>query len=147
MCKICSLYVFKQICSTIQAVKYLFKYVYKGHDCVTMVLQGPIDEMKQYINVHYVSPSEAIWRQFEFKLHAGLPPITRLQIHLPNEHRITFNANKPLAEVITHVANYKTTLTEFFVINQTNELARHTFYQDMPKHFTWNVLQKKWKWR
>jgi hypothetical protein len=59
---------------------------------------------------------------------------------LPNEHRITFNVDEPLAEVIARATDYKITLTKFFLINQTDELARHTLYQDMPKHFTWNAL-------
>jgi hypothetical protein len=42
--------------------------------------------------------------------------------------------------VIARAADYKITLTKFFLINQTDELARHTLYQDMPKHFTWNAL-------
>ena len=35
-----------QVCSTIHAVKYLFKYVYKGHDSATTMMEGPIDELK-----------------------------------------------------------------------------------------------------
>ena len=129
-------------------MKYLFKYVYKGHDCATAVMQGPVDELKQYLNARYVSPPEAIWRQFEFRLHASSPPVTRLQIHLPDEHRITFNAaEETLEDVVSRTAHYNTSLTEYFVINNINALARDTLYQDMPKYFTWNSTEKKWNTR
>jgi hypothetical protein len=64
---------------SIYGVKYLFKYIYKGHDRVTVVIErveNPIDgqqverdEIQQYIDAHYVSTSEAVWRIFKMKLH------------------------------------------------------------------------------
>ena len=114
-------------------MKYLFKYIYKGHDCATTMMEGPIDELKQYLNALYVSPLEAIWRKFEFRLHASSPPVTRLQIHLPDEHRITFNAaEETLEDVVSRTAHYKTSLTEYFLTNNINALARDTLYQYMP---------------
>ena len=129
-------------------MKYLFKYVYKRHDCATAVMEGPIDELKQYLNGRYVSPPEAIWRQFEFRLNASSPPVTRLQINLPNEHIITFNAaEETLEDIVSRIAHYKTSLTEYFVINNIDALARETLYQDMAKYFTWNDTKKKWSTR
>ena len=47
-----------EACATVKSVKYLFKYVYKGHDCANMemVLEDgeAQDEIKTYLNCRYV---------------------------------------------------------------------------------------------
>ena len=56
-----------EICSTVQAVKYLYKYVYKGHDRVSFNIGNsdditPIDEIEKYQTGRWVSPlEEGIW--------------------------------------------------------------------------------------
>ena len=62
-----------EACSSITSVKYVFKYVYKGHDKqVVQVDQGEkgvvINEIKKFQDARYVSPPEAIWRIFSFAL-------------------------------------------------------------------------------
>ena len=48
-----------EICSTITVVKYLYKYVYKGHDRATIQMQdmsgNVIDEVKSYLDARYVA--------------------------------------------------------------------------------------------
>jgi len=67
-----------EICSTISAIKYLYKYVYKGHDRIMFQFQNEndnkengivIDEIKKYVDTIYISASEAIYIIFEFGLH------------------------------------------------------------------------------
>ena len=54
-----------EICSSITAVKYLFKYVYKGHDRINAEItsEGPVDnvdEIRRFVDARYVSvPSAA----------------------------------------------------------------------------------------
>jgi len=55
-----------EIAVTVKAVKYIHKYIYKGHDRTTMVVEGPVDEIKRYIDARYVSSCEAVWRLFRF---------------------------------------------------------------------------------
>ncbi|KAK9663635.1 hypothetical protein RND81_O263900 [Saponaria officinalis] len=62
-----------EICSTVKAIKYLYKYVYKGHDCVSFAVtdennQVPVDEITSYQNARWLSPPEAAWRIFRFCL-------------------------------------------------------------------------------
>ncbi len=58
-----------EVCNNIRAVKYLFKYVYKGHDRATVEIshqsdnatEGNVvdtDEIKKYLDRRYVSASE-----------------------------------------------------------------------------------------
>uniref|UniRef100_K3ZF76 Helitron helicase-like domain-containing protein n=1 Tax=Setaria italica TaxID=4555 RepID=K3ZF76_SETIT len=52
-----------EVCSSIKAVKYLFKYIYKGHDRASVSVtgvddEGEIDEIRQYKNARWVTPPE-----------------------------------------------------------------------------------------
>uniref|UniRef100_A0A453CJQ1 ATP-dependent DNA helicase n=1 Tax=Aegilops tauschii subsp. strangulata TaxID=200361 RepID=A0A453CJQ1_AEGTS len=52
---------------SIKAVKYLFKYIYKGHDRASVSIDEVdsdrnIDEIKQYRDSRWVTPPEALWR-------------------------------------------------------------------------------------
>ncbi|XP_059663506.1 uncharacterized protein LOC132309192 [Cornus florida] len=58
-----------EICSGLLAIKYLYKYIYKGHDRATVYLSNTdsddiIDEIKDYQEARWVSPHEAMWRIF-----------------------------------------------------------------------------------
>ena len=62
-----------EVCSSIISVKYLFKYVYKGHDKQVVHVDPDnenvvINEIKRFQDARYVSPPEAIWRIFGFSL-------------------------------------------------------------------------------
>ncbi|XP_075515341.1 uncharacterized protein LOC142549981 [Primulina tabacum] len=53
-----------EICSTIQAIKYIYKYIYKGHDKILYSLheneQEPIvDEAKNFQSARWISPPES----------------------------------------------------------------------------------------
>ncbi|GAA0171615.1 hypothetical protein LIER_41192 [Lithospermum erythrorhizon] len=63
-----------EICCDIRAVKYLYKYVYKGHDKVMFHITSDtprsyIDEIRTFQNARWVSPVESAWRIFGFPLH------------------------------------------------------------------------------
>jgi hypothetical protein len=90
-------------------MKYLYKYVYKGHNHALAVVQpeaGALpaiapqaaiggadgnnvpaarDEVQNYLDGRYVSASEACHRLFAFELHGMHPNVYRLAVHLPNE--------------------------------------------------------------
>ena len=52
-----------EACTSIKSVKYLFKYVYKGHDCanveVTESNELNHDEVLRYMDARYISAPEA----------------------------------------------------------------------------------------
>ncbi|CAG8781230.1 2621_t:CDS:1, partial [Rhizophagus irregularis] len=77
-----------KICNSVLAIKYLYKYVYKGHDRATVALsqpdsaselrspvKEPIDEIKMYLDARYISSSEAIWRIFHYRMHGRSPSV------------------------------------------------------------------------
>lgn len=62
-----------EVCSSIKAVKYLFKYIYKGHDRASVTQgeadsNGNIDEIQQYRDARWITPPEALWRIYSFDL-------------------------------------------------------------------------------
>jgi hypothetical protein len=90
------------------AVKYLYKYVYKGHDRALVVVQPEARALpaimpqtaagvqweqcayrprwsQNYLDGRYVSANEACHQLFAFDLHDIHPNVYRLAVHLPNE--------------------------------------------------------------
>jgi transcriptional regulator len=56
-----------EVSAGIRSVKYLFKYVYKRQDRATVQVDGPTNEIKQYIDAQYLSATEAVDSLLSFK--------------------------------------------------------------------------------
>jgi len=98
-----------EVCSSITAMKYLYKYVYKDHDRALVVVQPeagallatapqaatggangnnvPVarDEVQNYLDGRYVNANETCHQLFALDLHDMHPNVYRLAIHMPNE--------------------------------------------------------------
>jgi ATP-dependent DNA helicase PIF1 len=140
-----------EIATSITAVKYLFKYVYKGHDraSITMVNHegsGEIDEISQHQDSRYVSAAESCWRIFSFRMHQHSPSVTRLQLHLPQMQMVRFNPETETAgDIVQREDIHKTTLTAFFdTCKMQPELTQDLLYPDFPTKFTWDSKSKVW---
>ena len=138
-----------EVCSSIKAVKYLYKYVYKGHDRASISIDQPdsngvVDEIKRYIDARWVTPPEAMWRIFGFNLSESSPSVLQLPLHLPNMNSVTFKAGEDLTDVVARDTASKSMLTEYFLANQQHVWARDILYKDFPGSFTWQ-RQKYWR--
>ena len=78
-----------EVCASVQAVKYLLNYVYKGADRTSVGLapaarnEDPLlqrDEITQWQNARWIGTSEAVWRFWQFKMHTISPPVQALQV-------------------------------------------------------------------
>ncbi|XP_076918648.1 uncharacterized protein LOC143579149 [Bidens hawaiensis] len=141
-----------EACSSIKSVKYIFKYVYKGHDKQVIQIDPDeqeviINEIKRFQDARYVSPPEAMWRIFSFPLSQIVPAVLTLQVHLPNKQMVRFRDDDIMSEVVDRERNKKTMLTAFFETNRLDEMAREYLYKDFPKHFTWNAGSRRWNRR
>jgi len=75
-----------EACGSIKSVKYLFKYIYKGHDRASVAVRegdnvdsnGNVDEIKQFRDARWVTPPEALWRIYGFDLSKNHPPVKQL---------------------------------------------------------------------
>ncbi|XP_021729317.1 uncharacterized protein LOC110696333 [Chenopodium quinoa] len=142
-------------------VKYLYKYVTKGQDRATVVIENNsttrrgqevrqgniVDEIKQYLDCRYVSAIEACWRIFEFDLQHQYPSTELLQFHLPGEQFVVFNDNDDLHIVLERPRLQQTMLTMWFQANKDFPEANQYTYQNFPMGFTWNRSTKRWAQR
>ncbi|XP_074296950.1 uncharacterized protein LOC141627616 [Silene latifolia] len=111
-----------EVCSTIQAVKYLYKYVYKGQDKISfnVAAEGEVqvvDEIEQYQSGRWVSPVEAVWCIYGFDLFEIHPLVMALPVHLPYMQSIQLRPHENLSRVVSNEKQVRTPLTEFFRLN------------------------------
>ncbi|AQK76511.1 hypothetical protein ZEAMMB73_Zm00001d018583 [Zea mays] len=132
-----------EACGSIKAVKYLFKYIYKGHDHASVVMRDAskadddVDEIKQYRDARWVTPPEALWRIYGFELSQISPPVMQLQLHLPNMHMVAFHERQMVERVINRPGVDRSMLTSYFEANRLHEEARGILYRDFPEWYTW----------
>lgn len=137
-----------EACTSIKSVKYLFKYVYKGHDCanvqITECNELTHDEIHTYLDTRYVSPPEAIWRLSEYKLHHHSHTVKRLGIHLPKQQPVYFKQGHHEAAA-QEAATKDSMLMSYFKMNASH----HTpyLYTEFPLHYVWNDTQHVWRAR
>jgi hypothetical protein len=141
-----------EVCSSIKAVKYLFKYIYKGHDRASFVIEAAgenvvIDEIREYRDARFISPPEAIWRIYSFNLSEMSPPVLQLQVHLPNMHLVRYEDSDNLDNVLHMESSSKTMLTEYFRMNAVDIYARNFLYKEFPEYFVWDSSCKSWRRR
>jgi len=96
-----------EICSSVQAVKYLYKYIYKGSDKAMTKLEPvqpgtkiDIDEIKEYADSQYVSAIEGVWHIMHNAMHGQDPPVNMLDCHLLNCNNIVFDDMDSVQEVL-----------------------------------------------
>jgi len=128
-----------EVYSSITAVKYLYKYDYKGHDRAFAMVQPKAgappttapqvaaggadennvraaqDEVQNYLDGWYVSANKACHRFFAFDLHDMHPNVYHLVVHLPNEQTTYFLEETTVGEAM--MRNNSTTLTRWCDFN------------------------------
>ncbi|KAL5583490.1 hypothetical protein UlMin_015932 [Ulmus minor] len=138
-----------EIYSTVKAVKYLYKYIYKGLDRIDFHINSnnnekDIDEIQNFQSPRWISPPEAVWRIHSFILNENHPSVYMLQLHLENQQLIRFKKTDKLNRIIDNDFASRSMLTEYFNMNKTNEKAKTLLYNQFPEHFVWNQRDKFW---
>ncbi|XP_071914091.1 uncharacterized protein [Coffea arabica] len=140
-----------EICSTINLVKYLYKYIFKGHDIVNFHIisdETPqdVDEIKEFQQGRSVSAPKALWRIYAFRLNEMTPTVYILQVHLPDHQYVSFDQNSDLSQLLKNIDFSKTMLTEFFRMNRVNKKAQNLkcLYREFAEHFVWTPGKRKW---
>jgi hypothetical protein len=110
-----------EICSSLEAVKYLYKNIYKGPNgawySVDKSENGDnvvIDEIKWFRDASCVTPLEAAYQLYSFSLYQMYPPVLELTVHLPGMHMVAYNERDDLRNIINHDQSQKSMLTEYF---------------------------------
>jgi hypothetical protein len=136
-----------ECCGSVQAVKYINKYIYKGQDRTTLRISDTKNEVEKYLQGRYIGPSEAIWRLFEFKIHEEDPTVITLPVHLPNHQPVCFNPNASREEIQMILDTKKSKLMEWFDYNAHHDDGHIYTYDQFPQHYVVDPLSKKWKIR
>ncbi|XP_075658963.1 uncharacterized protein LOC142628812 [Castanea sativa] len=148
-------------CNRSRSIKYLFKYITKGPDRATLILEENLhfdastgmqnmtdtDEVKGYLNCRYVSAIEACWRIFEFEIHYRQPAVQRLSFHIENQQPVIFKDSEYLDDVIDRQEIRKSKFTEWMKANELYEEARELTYSKFPTKWVWHKRDKEWRLR
>ncbi|KAG5532360.1 hypothetical protein RHGRI_026852 [Rhododendron griersonianum] len=140
-----------EICSTIKAVKYLYKYIYKGHDKIVFKIIAQrnnevVDEIMQFQTARWVTPPEAMWRIYRFNLFDMHPSVIALQLHLENCQIVGFKKATELNSITDSEFFSRTMLTQFFHMNRYDKDAKKGkfLYKDFPVAFVWSTKMRCW---
>ncbi|XP_048605193.1 uncharacterized protein LOC125575690 [Brassica napus] len=155
-------------CNQAGSIKYLFKYINKGQDRVTIAVEPPDhivanelgneditvekmekkrNELKDFFDCRYVSSCESAWRIFKFPIHYRSTAVEKLSFHLPGKQVVTFKGKDKLKVVISRKLIEKTMFLAWFELNKINEFARTLTYAQIPIYYIFDKRSKKWKKR
>jgi hypothetical protein len=139
------------ICSSIKAVKYLYKYIYKGPDGASYSVDKSdngdkvvIDEIKRFRDARCVTPLEAAYQSYGFSLYQMYLHVLQLIVHLPGMHMLAYNNRDDLHNVINHEQSQKSMLIEYFMMNSVDPFAHSFLYRDFPEYYRWDRTEKEW---
>ena len=117
-----------EYCATIQSIKYVYKYIYKGHDKAFIALKKHEFEEKQsneqkvqyvtecddFIQCRYFGAAEACWKIFKFRMGNQKPKVKALPVHLKDEQPVHYEETGEIAQNINDKDKYVTELTAYF---------------------------------
>ncbi|GBM49529.1 hypothetical protein AVEN_108767-1 [Araneus ventricosus] len=111
-----------EVCASVKSVKYLYKYVYKGHVAASVKIQkeGALDhdEILSFVEAE----------------------------HLPQQQPIVYQDGQE-AQAIERAALRKTTLTSWFELNKNDPSAHNISYSDIPQYYMFDKSTTNWKKR
>ncbi|GJU57550.1 DNA helicase [Tanacetum coccineum] len=131
-----------EYCGWSMLIKYLFKYISKGHEHILAKINRPlgdastsmgenhiqVDEIQNYVDGRFVCPFEACWRIFDFPIHSREPAVQILNVHLENTQRVNFRQRDRLDIIVN-------------MYNNENTDDRHLTYLDLPSEFVWDACE------
>ena len=123
-----------EICSTVKAVKYLYKYIYKGYDRIAIHIEHNddshnIDEIKNFQSARWIFAVEAAWRIYSFSLNEIYPYVITLQLHIEHKKLIKFRKLDTFNDIINNDFASRSMQTEYFHTNEINKKARTLLYK------------------
>ena len=132
-----------EVAAHVNTFKYLYKYVLKPPDHAAVV----IDEIGSFLDGRMLTASEAVFRILGLRLHCEWPTVMCLDIHLPNHERMIFDPTAPVEDLLDQTHTVHTTLTAWFLLNESDRHARQYLYTEIPEHYVWNSTLKRWSKR
>ena len=136
-----------EVCASIQSIKYIHKYIYKGSDRTTAQLRSEGNEVQRHLHGRYVGPTKAVWRLFEFGMHEEYPAVMHLAIHLSGEQPVCFTDIETAEDLRNRMKSACSTLMAHFQYHTLLSDGHPYLYQDFPTHYTYNISKRVWALR
>lgn len=143
-----------EIVASLASVKYLFSYVYKGHDCANIKVstgtsstatRGRVewDEIQSYMDSRYLCAIESMWRIFKFPMTYRSHAVIRLPCEMRDQHYLHFKPGRE-REALEKAYGRSTKLTAWFNLNKVDDFARSLNYRQIPEYYVWHDKTGIW---
>lgn len=113
-----------EFCQSVQAIRYICKYITKGPDQATFVIENENDKLTKYLNSRYICSSEATWKFFYFPIHLRYPTVIHLAVHLEN-HNVFILLKKIFNKFL--IVHGKQHLQRFLIFVNRMTLLKHYY--------------------
>lgn len=132
-------------------MKYLFKYMIKGHDRITTSFYQTtqnertseiVDEIKMHYDCRYIFPCEVVWRTLGFPINYREPAVERLSFHLLNEQTIVFHDDELIDDVVRRSGEDNTMFLQWFKANEQFSDARELTHVQFSQKFVWRDVEE-----
>ena len=142
-----------EICCPLESVKYLFKYIDKGHDRQMVqtdqqqAAAAERDETGEFHDLRSIGASEAWRRLFHFDMSSRSPAVEPLQVHLENlQKMVLFEDGQEQRASAAEPRD--TPLTAWMRYNRENAAVDPDclalLYADFPRHCRWDKDRRRW---
>ncbi|XP_071739617.1 uncharacterized protein [Rutidosis leptorrhynchoides] len=133
-------------CNRSRAIKYLFKYLNKGPDRATIVIQENLTRTGE-------SSVETIIEMFSFDIHFSQPSVLKLSYHLPNHHTFTLHDSESIPTLLhredtqwlSTIVIKEMMFNQWFELNKRDPNAQKLTYAKIPIHYVSNQTTKTWE--
>ncbi|XP_058742975.1 uncharacterized protein LOC131615798 [Vicia villosa] len=120
-----------------------------GYDRITAAVSTnsnqPVDEIQQYLDCRYVSPSEACWRIYSYNIHGRKPAVERMFYHLVGEKPIYYTDYARMENVLETASVTESMFTAWLVANAKYEEAQTLTYGQFVSKFVYHKKKREWK--
>ena len=106
-----------EICTSIEIMKYLNKYIYKRSDQTCLQMQHNSDEIDWYLQNHYINLTETVWQIFLFKMHEEYSSVISLSVYFSDNQLIYFEENMTSQKMHNQIKMIHSMLISFFHYN------------------------------
>ncbi|XP_058726317.1 uncharacterized protein LOC131597650 [Vicia villosa] len=128
---------------------HVIRKVIACYDRITAVVSTnsnqPVDEIQQYLDCRYVSPSEACWRIYSYNIHGRRPVVERMFYHLVGEKPIYYTDYARMENMLETASVTESMFTAWLVANAKYEEARTLTYGQFVSKFVYHKKQREWK--
>ena len=132
-----------KIYTSIKAIKYIHKYIYKGNDYTTLRLINS-NKVNKYLQGYYIGPFKAIQQLFKFFIYKKFPPIIQLTVYFLGEQPIYFQPDQSIKEIQQCLKLSYSTLMAFFKYNTEHKDSCNYLYQNFLKWYIFYLKYQKW---